>query len=67
MTGFELQTSGVGSDRFTYQLCFNHCPTYNNFVYSDVSSNSDLNQLIFILRNGGLFVVNRDTLHRKHA
>ena len=61
MTGFELQTSGVGSDRFTYQLCFNHCPTYNNFVYSAVSSDSDLNQLMFILRNGGLFVVNRDT------
>ena len=31
------------------------------FVYNDVSSNSDLNQLMFIIRNSGLFVVNRDT------
>ena len=34
---------------------------WQSFVYSDVSSDSDLNQLMFILRNGGLFVVNRDT------
>ena len=30
------------------------------FVYSDVSSDSNLNQLMFILRNNGLIVVNRD-------
>ena len=38
-----------------------------SFVYSDVSSDSDLNQLMFIIRNGGLFVVNHDTHQCKQA
>ena len=33
----------------------------NSFVYSDISSNNDLNQLMFIIRYGRLFVVNDDT------
>ena len=37
------------------------------FVYSDVSSNSNLNQLMFIIGNNGLFIGNRDTKRRKHA
>ena len=36
-------------------------PETNIFVYGDVSSNNDLNQLMFIIRNSGLFVANRDT------
>ena len=37
------------------------------FVYSDVSSNSNLNQLMFIIGNNGLFIGNRDTKRCKHA
>ena len=38
-----------------------------NFVYGDVRSDNDLNQLMFIIRNSGLFVVNHDTQHYKQA
>ena len=37
------------------------------FVCSDVSSKSDLNQLMLIIRNGGVFVVNRDTEHHEQS
>ena len=37
------------------------------FVYGDVSSDNDWNQLMFLIRNSGLFVVNCNTLHHKQA
>ena len=34
---------------------------HQTFLCSDVSSDNDLNQLMFIIRNEGVFVVNDNT------
>ena len=61
-SGFESQAHHLSFFNLYY---WNHNRIEKTFVCSDVSSDNDLNQLIFIIRNGGVFVVNCDTEHHK--
>ena len=59
-----LMTIGQETSRpgtFRPMTVGNHYSSQQNFVCSVVSSNNDLNHLMFIIRNGRLFVVNCNT------